>query len=120
MAERVVDRWAENGSSNLWDEYCKAPESLRHRIKLVLVQLHSLSYPVSQSLSFGANGSTRLDNLEELQLAQNSATTWLNRYRRFTTTSPVVKLKLKMSTYVERRQRVDFEHLAALELHSEK
>lgn len=72
-----------------------------------------LNYPVAQSLSFSANGSTREVNLEEAQLPQDETTTWPNRVPTFHGYSFTGQAEAEY-IYVGRGQQVDFQRLVDL------
>jgi len=72
-----------------------------------------LNYPVAQSLSFSANGTTREVNLEEAVLAEDETSGWPNRVPSFHGYSFTGQAEAEY-IYVGRGQQVDFQRLVAL------
>ena len=72
-----------------------------------------LNYPVAQSLSFSANGTTQEVNLEEAVLAEDETTGWPNRVPTFHGYSFTGQAEAEY-VYVGRGQQVDFQRLVAL------
>ncbi|KAK5078193.1 hypothetical protein LTR51_000380 [Lithohypha guttulata] len=72
-----------------------------------------LNYPVAQSLSFTANGTTRSVNLEEAVLPQDDVTGWPDRVPTFHGYSFTGSAEAEY-VYVGRGQQVDFQRLLAL------
>lgn len=72
-----------------------------------------LNYPVAQSLSFSANGSSREVNLVEAILPEDETTGWPNRVPTFHGYSFTGTAEAEY-VYVGRGQQVDFERLVAL------
>lgn len=88
----------------------------RLRAQLIYAEIITetfLNYPVTQSLSFTANGSTREVNLEEAQLQQDETTTWPNRVPTFHGYSFTGQAEAEY-VYVGRGQQVDFQRLVNL------
>lgn len=96
MAQWTADRWAQNG----WDSR--------------LIEYYTyLNYPLSQSLSFTANGTTRTVNLAEAVLPQDETSSYPNRVPTFHGYSFSGQAEAEF-IYVGRGQQVDFQRLVAL------